>query len=149
MLIARSKLKLRWIQQGLLSLKSTTVILDMDAEQKISHLLRRFGLGAGRVELEKYAHLGVDGAIARLIDYEKTPVGPTPQIWEWYVQQDAKYGLDPSRVRSWWQYRMITTERPLEEKLTLFWHNHFAISGSKCDFGPLMHDYVERMRADA
>ena len=41
---------------------------------------------------------------------------------------------------------MVTTERPLEEKLTLFWHNHFAISGSKCDFGPLMHTYVDVLR---
>jgi uncharacterized protein (DUF1800 family) len=121
----------------------------MVVEQKVSHLLRRFGLSAGRVELDKYLHLGVEGTIDRLIDYEKVDVGPTPQVWEWYVQQDAKYSLDPSRVRSWWQYRMLTTERPLEEKLTLFWHNHFAISGSKCDFGPLMHNYVDTMRDNA
>lgn len=121
----------------------------MDVEQKISHILRRFGLGAGRIELDKYLSLGVDGTVARLLDYEKVPVGPTPQIWEWYVQQDAKYSLDPNRVRSWWQYRMITTDRPLEEKLTLFWHNHFAISGSKCDFGPLMHNYVDTLRDNA
>ena len=121
----------------------------MIVEQKIAHLLRRFGLGAGRLEVEKYSHLGVDGTIDRLVNYTKVPVGPTPQVWEWYIQQDNKYGLDPTRVRSWWQYRMLTTERPLEEKLTLFWHNHFAISGSKCDFGPMMHQYVDVMRDNA
>lgn len=121
----------------------------MNSEQRISHLLRRFGLGAGRTELDKYRSLGVDGALDRLINYEKVSVGQTPTVWEWYVQQDAKYSLDPTRVRSWWQYRMITTERPLEEKLTLFWHNHFAISGSKCDFGPLMHHYVDTLRDNA
>jgi len=121
----------------------------MVVEQKVSHLLRRFGLGAGRLELDKYVHLGVEGTIDRLINYEQVPVGPTPTIWEWYFQQDTKYSLDPTRVRSWWQYRMATTERPLEEKLTLFWHNHFAISGSKCDFGPLMHTYVDTMRDNA
>ncbi len=118
-------------------------------EQKIAHLLRRFGLGAGRAELDKYLHLGVDGTIDRLVNYEKVRQAPMPQIWEWYVQQDGKYSLDATRVRSWWQYQMLTTERPLEEKLTLFWHNHFAISGSKCDFGPLMHGYVEAMRLNA
>ncbi len=121
----------------------------MVAEQKVSHLLRRFGLGAGRMELDKYLPLGVEGTIDRLINYEKVPVGPTPQVWEWYVQQDGKYGLDPTRVRSWWHYRMVTTDRPLEEKLTLFWHNHFAISGSKCDFGPLMHTYLDVLRENA
>ena len=121
----------------------------MVVEQKVSHLLRRFGLGAGRLELSKYVPLGVEGTIDRLVDYEKIPVGHTPQVWEWYVQQDARYSLDPTRVRSWWQYRMLTTDRPLEERLTLFWHNHFAISGSKCDFGPMMHDYVDTMRENA
>ncbi len=123
--------------------------MELTAEEKVSHLLRRFGLGAGRLELEKYLHLGVEGTIDRLIDYEKVPVGHTPEVWEWYVQADAKFGLDPTRVRSWWQYRMVTTERPLEEKLVLFWHNHFAISGSKCDFGPLMHTYVDVLRENA
>jgi len=121
----------------------------MVAEQKISHLLRRFGLGAGTLELEKYLPFGVEGTIERLINYDKVPVGSTPQVWEWYVQQDGRYGLDPTRVRSWWHYRMVTTDRPLEEKLTLFWHNHFAISGSKCDFGPLMHNYLDVVRANA
>jgi len=29
-------------------------------------------------------------------------------------------------ARSWWLQRMIETSRPLQEKLTLFWHGHFA-----------------------
>jgi len=32
------------------------------------------------------------------------------------------------RVQLWWLERMIETPRPLEEKLTLFWHGHFATS---------------------
>jgi uncharacterized protein (DUF1800 family) len=31
-------------------------------------------------------------------------------------------------IRKWWLKRMIETPRPLEEKLTLFWHGHFATS---------------------
>jgi uncharacterized protein (DUF1800 family) len=31
-------------------------------------------------------------------------------------------------IRRWWLARMIQTPRPLEEKLTLFWHGHFATS---------------------
>lgn len=33
-----------------------------------------------------------------------------------------------TRVQHWWLERMIETPRPLEEKLTLFWHGHFATS---------------------
>jgi len=29
-------------------------------------------------------------------------------------------------IQKWWLQRMIDTPRPLEEKLTLFWHSHFA-----------------------
>lgn len=33
-----------------------------------------------------------------------------------------------NEIRRWWLARMIQTARPLEEKLTLFWHGHFATS---------------------
>lgn len=32
------------------------------------------------------------------------------------------------KIQQWWLTRMIETPRPLEEKLTLFWHGHFATS---------------------
>jgi uncharacterized protein (DUF1800 family) len=32
------------------------------------------------------------------------------------------------KIQHWWLKRMIETPRPLEEKLTLFWHGHFATS---------------------
>ncbi|MFN7021919.1 MAG: DUF1800 family protein [Phycisphaerales bacterium] len=31
-------------------------------------------------------------------------------------------------IQRWWLKRMIETPRPLEEKMTLFWHGHFATS---------------------
>lgn len=31
-------------------------------------------------------------------------------------------------IQKWWLTRMIETPRPLEEKMTLFWHGHFATS---------------------
>lgn len=31
-----------------------------------------------------------------------------------------------AEMRKWWLQRMIETPRPLEERLTLFWHGHFA-----------------------
>ncbi|MEM1184100.1 MAG: DUF1800 domain-containing protein [Planctomycetota bacterium] len=40
-------------------------------------------------------------------------------------------GRDRRQVRQmqrWWIERMIETPRPLEEKMTLFWHDHFATS---------------------
>lgn len=32
------------------------------------------------------------------------------------------------QIQRWWFTRMVETPRPLEEKMTLFWHGHFATS---------------------
>ena len=39
--------------------------------------------------------------------------------------------LETQRVAYWWSNRMLISPRPLEEKMTLFWHNHFATSETK------------------
>jgi uncharacterized protein (DUF1800 family) len=39
--------------------------------------------------------------------------------------------LETNRVAYWWADRMLTTNRPLEEKMALFWHGHFATSEEK------------------
>ncbi len=35
------------------------------------------------------------------------------------------------QLRAWWLFRILQTPHPLEERLTLFWHNHFATSNAK------------------
>jgi Protein of unknown function (DUF1800) len=39
--------------------------------------------------------------------------------------------LETRRVAYWWADRMLNTRRPLEERMTLFWHGHFATSEDK------------------
>ena len=39
--------------------------------------------------------------------------------------------LETNRVAYWWANRMLATHRPLEEKMALFWHDHFATSEEK------------------
>jgi uncharacterized protein (DUF1800 family) len=39
--------------------------------------------------------------------------------------------LETNRAAYWWAQRMLVTERPLEEKMALFWHGHFATSEEK------------------
>lgn len=39
--------------------------------------------------------------------------------------------LENERLALWWADRMVRTPRPLEEKLTFFWHGHFATSETK------------------
>src|SRR5262245_42834128 len=39
--------------------------------------------------------------------------------------------LETQRVAYWWANRMVATRHPLEEKMALFWHGHFAVNESK------------------
>ena len=39
--------------------------------------------------------------------------------------------LETHRLAYWWANRMLVTQRPLEEKMALFWHGHFATSEEK------------------
>ena len=39
--------------------------------------------------------------------------------------------LETQRVAYWWGNRMLATRRPLEEKMALFWHGHFAVNEAK------------------
>ena len=39
--------------------------------------------------------------------------------------------LETRRVGYWWAQRMLDTHRPLEEKMALFWHGHFATAENK------------------
>ncbi len=41
-------------------------------------------------------------------------------------QQQRADGEQYRRIQRWWLSRMITTSRPMEEKMTLLWHSHFA-----------------------
>jgi len=43
-------------------------------------------------------------------------------------QQERADRLQIREVQEWWLARMVQTPRPLEEKMTLFWHGHFATS---------------------
>ena len=39
--------------------------------------------------------------------------------------------LETERVAYWWANRMVVSETPLQEKMALFWHGHYAINESK------------------
>jgi len=114
--------------------------------EKVAHLLRRFGLGASETELDYYCDGGLKGAIDKLLSPEK--------IEETEIVDATAFGgknnnLKPQSVRAWWIERILTTRRPLVEKMTLFWHDHFATSVKKVDNAGLMLAQNEILRENA
>ena len=57
--------------------------------------------------------------------------------------------IETQRLALWWANRMLVTNRPLEEKLTFFWHGHFATSESKTRDYRMMFKQYEMFRSGA
>jgi len=57
--------------------------------------------------------------------------------------------IETQRLGVWWANRMLTTKRPLEEKLTLFWHGHFATGDAKVRDARMMLRQNEMLRRHA
>jgi uncharacterized protein (DUF1800 family) len=105
-------------------------------DPKIEHLLRRTGCGARQDELEVYRAQSFGGALTRLLEYERIPDNVDTKIGQpGYVGVTTRGAFSPNGVltdaRQRWLFRLVHTDRPLQEKMTLFWHNHFATSYSK------------------
>jgi uncharacterized protein (DUF1800 family) len=94
---------------------------------QIGHLLRRAGFGATSAELATYTAPGFTGAVDRLLNYQ--------QVSEDDTENRLKaLNLDlnkPTQQQQWWLLRMAWTQRPLLEKMTLFWSGHFTSSFRK------------------
>jgi uncharacterized protein (DUF1800 family) len=88
----------------------------------VRRVLWRAGFGALEHEARHWAHAGRAATLAWLLspNGHKAPLehGPRPMK----LDPANEYGHDVL----WWMDRMVRTTRPLEEKMTLFWHDHFA-----------------------
>jgi hypothetical protein len=108
------------------------------SEAHVRRLFWRAGFGATPAEAARWAQAGQDATITYLLH------GPAG------LDGAAPMRFDPDNVWShrtlWWLDRMVRTRRPLEEKLTLFWHDHFATGGQDT---PLMLAQNRLFRARA
>lgn len=107
----------------------------MTERERIAHLLRRAGLGASKGEVDYYLSLGYRGAVEAVLSYEKIPEDYTDLLRR--LQADSPQVRMP-HAKMWWVARLLTTRRPLQERMVLFWHNHFATSASKVPRAELM-----------
>ncbi len=104
----------------------------------LEHILRRMGFGASPAELAAWAGVPIDTVIDRLLNYESMTTDHDSKIGQpQYVGVTTSSGnpFSPNTLindaRQRWLFRMIHSQRPLEEKMALFWHNHFATAYSK------------------
>ncbi len=79
---------------------------------------------------------------------EGTPRRLQPVVDKFFYSLTAN-NIETQRLGLWWANRMLTTKRPLEEKLTLFWHGHFATGENKVRDYRMMLRQNEMFRRNA
>jgi uncharacterized protein (DUF1800 family) len=92
-----------------------------------AHLYRRAAFGASREELIEAERLGPERTLDLLLQGHPQ----SAEILETLIDVGriaASRDDAGDQLRSWWLYCMLQGGHPLREKLTLFWHNHFATS---------------------
>ena len=106
------------------------------SDRRIEHLLRRAGFGARPAELDTYGAMSISQAVDTLVNYDEIPDDVDGFIGKaGYVNTTIRGVFSPQSnivdARQRWLFRMVHSERPLQEKMTLFWHNHFATGYTK------------------
>jgi len=99
-----------------------------------AHLLRRAGFGGAPEEIDDLSARGREGAVDFLINFNQIDNSAMETLLATSFDfsnfaDNTKF--NQNEIRRWWFTRMTATKRQFEEKLTLFWHNHFATSLSK------------------
>jgi len=105
-------------------------------DRQLEHVLRRIGFGASNADLAAHAGQSVHAVIDTLLDYEQFPDDVDDNIGKpEYVSITTRGQFAPNTVindaRQRELFRMVHSKRPLQEKMALFWHNHFATAFSK------------------
>ena len=114
----------QWISRGGLA---SMIHGPMASEVQIGHLLRRAGFGATSDELTLYRNLGYTGSVDRLLNYSQVPDDALESRLK-ALNLNLNSPVDQQR---WWLLRMAWTQRPLLEKMTLFWHGVLTSSFRK------------------
>ena len=106
-------------------------------DPQFEHLLRRAGFGARADELTAFRQSSFNGAVDTLVNYDRIADDVDSKIgrpgYAGTTTRGAPFSprTNIADARQRWLFRMIHTNRPLQEKMTLFWHNHFATGYSK------------------
>ena len=138
-----------WQSSGPPDRPTLTVVDPVRAD--IAHLFRRAGFGARPAQLDALAPGGYQGAVEYLLDQTTPDPGtaglPAPAVSStvaWSTDpttrslQQGQLAKEQTALRQWWMSRMAAAERPLAEKMALYWHGHFATSIDKVTYPGLM-----------
>lgn len=97
--------------------------------KKVGHLYRRAGFGATWAELDAALQAGPQKTIDLLMAGRAADASFEEMMAR--TREGLVTGNNGNGASAWWLYRILYGTHPLLEKMTLFWHNHFATSNAK------------------
>jgi len=115
-------------------------------EVKVAHLYRRAALGATRAEIEAGARSSPGELIRVLIEGQPNSEFDADIA---RLQEGVLSTGQPAQLKALWLYRMLHSPHPLRERMTLFWHDHFATSNAKVNNVKLMQQQNDTLRRHA
>ena len=110
----------------------------------MAHLMRRAGFGEPYDELEARAAKGYEATVEELLHPEDQPDIEVDLLRRYFPQWRHLEQLEMGQT--YWTYRMINTKRPLQEKMTLFWHGVLCTGYSKSDNGGQLQRQINLFR---
>lgn len=139
------------------------------SSEHAKHLLNRAGFGVPRERVAHFTQIGARRSVDAMVDFDRAPqYGEHPEFLipiERYAQSRKIKDIDERRkanndlrkeeraaislLQQWWIERMLHSPRPLEEKMTLFWHGHFATSAQKVRSTEANYDLHDIFRRSA
>ena len=125
------------------------------------HLLRRTLFGLTQADVDKAMSLNASTAVDALLDLpaEAPPPPvvvsaaelaiPVGQTWIDAVYDGNLNGERGRSLQHWWMGLLLNQGFSIREKMTLFWHNHFAAELREVGDAHMMHIELAMLRANA
>ncbi|MBL9080853.1 MAG: DUF1800 family protein, partial [Planctomycetales bacterium] len=114
---------------------------------RAAHLYRRATCGGTWSELQRAVAEGPQATLDRLMT--GGPNGDSFYADNRRTMTSLLGFGDKKDLPAWWLFTMLATPHPLQERLALFWHGHFATSAAKVTDQNLMFAQNELLRKHA
>jgi uncharacterized protein (DUF1800 family) len=114
---------------------------------RVVHLHRRTVFGATAAEQRRDLTDDPQNVVSRILN-GTVRINTPPSFHELsdVIGNAAADSSNPDRLKAWWLYRCLFSPNPLQERLTLIWHNHFATSNLKINNLQQMKQQNETLR---
>jgi uncharacterized protein (DUF1800 family) len=134
-------------------------------EADARHLLVRTGFTPSHAEPQPFVGMALEAAVDRILQASRqnktsqpypvfvnastfTPAAQLKTQEERQAQRRTQL-TEGYELKRWWVWEMLTTQNPLAERMTLFWHNHFATSQQKVVRSLAMWNQHQLLRKEA